>query len=74
MPLSETALDLSCAILKPFGSLEYLQHEPEFIWSQVPVCEKTMRAENVINFLKKIRWNPKIGGIFEGQEEGFRSF
>jgi hypothetical protein len=29
-----------------------------------------MRAENVIHFLK-IRWNPKIGGIFEGQEGGF---
>jgi hypothetical protein len=53
-----------------FGPLEYLQHESEFNWSQVPVCENAMRAENVIHFLK-IRWNPKIGGIFEGQEGGF---
>jgi hypothetical protein len=65
-----TPSTLSCKFLKPNGLLIYVQCDPKLWGSQVPVCENAMGVENVIHFLK-IRWNPKIGGIIEGQEGGF---
>ena len=69
-PTPESPFVLSCRILRPFGPLVYGTYAADFHLTPVRVCEKAMRAENLV-FSKQIRWNPKTGGIYEGYKGYF---